>query len=75
VRNSGYDASPVYTRDGKFICIARRRPRLRSGSLALMAYNRATGTSVELTKGFDLQVESWSFRLTETRFTSPRRSR
>jgi dipeptidyl aminopeptidase/acylaminoacyl peptidase len=58
VRNRGYDASPVYTRDGKFILY---RSQVTAGFEAdrwrLMAYNRATGASVELTKGFDQQVE------------------
>ncbi len=58
VRNRGYDAGPVYTRDGKFILY---RSQMTAGFEAdrwrLMAYNRATGTSVELTKGFDQQVD------------------
>jgi len=58
VRNRGYDAGPVYTGDGKFILY---RSQATAGFEAerwrLMAYNRATGASVELTKGFDQQVE------------------
>jgi dipeptidyl aminopeptidase/acylaminoacyl peptidase len=58
VRNRGYDAGPIYTRDGKYILY---RSQVTAGFEAdrwrLMAYNRATGVSIELTKGFDQQVD------------------
>jgi dipeptidyl aminopeptidase/acylaminoacyl peptidase len=58
MRNKGYDASPVYTRDGKSILY---RSQMTAGFEAdrwrLMNYNRATGTSTEITRGFDLQVD------------------
>ena len=58
VRNRGYDAGPVYTRDGKFILYrSQATAGFEADRWRLMAYNRATGTSVELTKNFDLQVE------------------
>ena len=58
VRNRGYDAGPVYTRDGKFILYrSQATAGFEADRWRLMAYNRATGTTVELTKGFDLQVE------------------
>ena len=58
VRNHGYDAGPVYTRDGKFILYrSQATAGFEADRWRLMAYNRATGTSVELTRGFDLQVE------------------
>src|SRR5689334_2610462 len=58
VRNRGYDASPVYTRDGKFILYrSQATPGFEADRWPVMAYNRATGTSVELTKNFDLQVD------------------
>ncbi len=58
VRNHGYDASPVYTRDGKFILYrSQATPGFEADRWRVMAYNRATGTSVELTRGFDLQVD------------------
>jgi dipeptidyl aminopeptidase/acylaminoacyl peptidase len=58
VRNHGYDASPVYTRDGKFILYrSQATPGFEADRWRLMAYNRANGTSVELTKNFDLQVD------------------
>ena len=58
VRNRGYDAGPVYTRDGKYILYrSQATAGFEADRWRLMAYNRATGASVELTKGFDLQVE------------------
>jgi dipeptidyl aminopeptidase/acylaminoacyl peptidase len=58
IRNRGYDAGPVYTRDGKFILYrSQATAGFEADRWRLMAYNRATGTSVELTRGFDLQVE------------------
>jgi dipeptidyl aminopeptidase/acylaminoacyl peptidase len=58
VRNRGYDAGPVYTRDGKFILYrSQATAGFEADRWRLMAYNRATGASVELTKGFNLQVE------------------
>ncbi len=58
VRNHGYDAGPTYTPDGKFILYrSQATPGFEADRWRLMAYNRATGTSVELTRGFDLQVE------------------
>lgn len=57
-RNRGYDASPMYTRDGKLILYrSQATPGFEADRWRVMAYNRATGTSVELTKGFDLQVD------------------
>src|SRR5829696_7004736 len=58
VRNRGYDAGPVYTRDGKFILYrSQATAGFEADRWRLMVYNRATGTSVELTRGFDLQVD------------------
>ncbi|HJU93132.1 MAG TPA: S9 family peptidase [Pyrinomonadaceae bacterium] len=58
VKNRGYDVGPVYTRDGKFILYrSQATAGFEADRWRLMAYNRATGASVELTKGFDLQVE------------------
>ncbi|HZM99539.1 MAG TPA: S9 family peptidase [Pyrinomonadaceae bacterium] len=58
IRNRGYDAGPVYTRDGKFILYrSQATAGFEADRWRLMAYNRAAGTSVELTKGFELQVE------------------
>lgn len=61
VRNRGYDATPVYTRDGKSILY---RSQMTAGFEAdrwrLMSYNRATGTSTEIPRGFDLQVDEFA---------------
>jgi dipeptidyl aminopeptidase/acylaminoacyl peptidase len=58
IRNRGYDAGPIYTRDGKFILYrSQATPGFEADRWRLMAYNRATGVSVELTKGFDQQVD------------------
>lgn len=58
VRNRGYDAGPIYTRDGKFILYrSQATAGFEADRWRIMAYNRATGTSVELTKNFDLQVD------------------
>ena len=58
VRNRGYDVGPIYTRDGKFI-IYRSQPRegFEADRWRLMLYNRSTGVSNELVRGFDQQVE------------------
>jgi len=58
VRNRGYDAGPVYTRDGKFILYrSQATAGFEADRWRLMAYNRATGASVELTQRFDQQVD------------------
>jgi dipeptidyl aminopeptidase/acylaminoacyl peptidase len=58
VNNRGYDAGPVYTRDGRFILYrSQATPSFEADRWRLMAYNRSTGVSTELTKGFDQQVD------------------
>ena len=58
VNNRGYDAGPLYTRDGRYIIYrSQATPGFEADRWRLMSYNRATGVSVELTKGFDQQVE------------------
>ncbi len=56
--NKGYDVSPVYTPDGKYILY---RSQAREGFVAdrcrIMRYNRQTGETKELTIGFDQQVD------------------
>ena len=58
VRNKGYDAGPIYSNDGKSILY---RSQMTQGFEAdrwrLMRYDRATGGSTEILKGFDQQVE------------------
>ena len=58
MRNHGYDVGPIYTRDGKLIIYrSQATAGFEADRWRLMAYNRATGVSTELTKGFDQQVE------------------
>jgi dipeptidyl aminopeptidase/acylaminoacyl peptidase len=58
VRNRGYDAGPIYTRDGKNIIYkSQATAGFEADRWRLMAYDRATGASVELTQRFDQQVE------------------
>jgi dipeptidyl aminopeptidase/acylaminoacyl peptidase len=58
IKNRGYDAGPVYTRDGKLILYrSQATAGFEADRWRLMAYNRATGVSVELTRAFDQQVE------------------
>ena len=58
VRNRGYDVGPIYTRDGKQIIYrSQGTAGFEADRWRLMAYDRATGNSVELTRGFDQQVE------------------
>ncbi|HEX9544455.1 MAG TPA: S9 family peptidase, partial [Pyrinomonadaceae bacterium] len=60
-RNRGYDAGPVYTRDGKYIVYrSQATPGFEADRWRLMAYNRATGASTEITRGFDQQVEEFA---------------
>ena len=57
-KNRGYDVGPIYTRDGKYIVYrSQATDGFEADRWRLMLYNRATGSSVELTKGFDLQVD------------------
>ncbi|HEY6802887.1 MAG TPA: S9 family peptidase [Pyrinomonadaceae bacterium] len=56
--NHGYDASPVYTRDGRWIIYrSQATAGFEADRWRLMAYNRASGVSTEITKQFDQQVE------------------
>jgi dipeptidyl aminopeptidase/acylaminoacyl peptidase len=60
-RNRGYDASPVYTRDGKYIVYrSQATAGFEADRWRLMAYNRATGASTEITRGFDQQVDEFA---------------
>src|SRR6266481_5614768 len=57
-RNRGYDAGPVYTRDGKYIVYrSQATAGFEADRWRVMVYNRATGTTNEITRGFDLQAE------------------
>ena len=54
----GYDASPVYTRDGKYLLFrSQQRATFEADRWRIMRYNTQSGEIVELTKGFDQQVD------------------
>ncbi len=58
VRNRGYEDSPTYTKDGKRILYrSQATAGFEADRWRLMSYNRATGVSSELLRGFDLNVE------------------
>lgn len=52
--NKGYDASPVYTSDGKYLLFrSQATATFESDRWRIMRYNRSTGQTAELTVGFD----------------------
>jgi dipeptidyl aminopeptidase/acylaminoacyl peptidase len=56
--NHGYDATPIYTPDGKYIIYrSEATPAFEADRWRIMRYNRSSGESVELTRGFDQQVD------------------
>jgi dipeptidyl aminopeptidase/acylaminoacyl peptidase len=56
--NRGYDAAPVYTPDGKYIIYrSQATPAFEADRWRIMRYNRQTGETVELTRGFDQQAD------------------
>jgi dipeptidyl aminopeptidase/acylaminoacyl peptidase len=56
--NHGYDVGPIYSADGRFIVYrSQATAGFESDRWRLMVYNRATGTSTEITRGFDQQVD------------------
>lgn len=58
VNNKGYDASPVYTPDGKYILFrSQATATFEADRWRIMRYDRSSGQTVELTRGFDLQVD------------------
>ena len=62
VKNKGYDVAPAYTSDGKYIVYrSQATAGFEADRWRIMRYNRSTGESVELTAGFDLQAEDFSF--------------
>jgi len=57
-RNRGYEDSPIYTKDGKNILYrSQATAGFEADRWRLMSYNRATGASSELLRGFDQNVE------------------
>lgn len=58
--NKGYDATPVYTRDGKYIIYRSQKTEgFEADRWRLMRYDRQSGETGELTAGFDLQAEEF----------------
>jgi dipeptidyl aminopeptidase/acylaminoacyl peptidase len=58
VRNRGYEDGPIYTKDGKHILYrSQATAGFEADRWRLMSYNRATGVSTELLRGFDLSVD------------------
>lgn len=57
-RNRGYEDSPIYTKDGKYILYrSQATAGFEADRWRLMSYNRASGASTELLRGFDQNVE------------------
>ena len=58
VANHGYDATPIYTPDGKYIIYrSEATPGFEADRWRIMRYDRSTGQAVELTRGFDQQAD------------------
>jgi dipeptidyl aminopeptidase/acylaminoacyl peptidase len=54
----GYDAGPVYTPDGKYLLFrSQERATFEADRWRIMRYNPQSGEIVELTRGFDQQVD------------------
>jgi dipeptidyl aminopeptidase/acylaminoacyl peptidase len=58
ITNKGYDAAPMYTPDGKYIIYrSQATAAFEADRWRIMRYNRQTGETVELTRGFDQQAD------------------
>jgi dipeptidyl aminopeptidase/acylaminoacyl peptidase len=58
LNNRGYDVGPVYTKDGNTILYrSQATAGFEADRWRLMAYNRTSGVSKELLRGFDEQVD------------------
>jgi dipeptidyl aminopeptidase/acylaminoacyl peptidase len=56
--NKGYEASPMFTPDGKYILYRSQKTEgFEADRWRIMRHNRQTGETVELTVGFDQQVD------------------
>jgi len=56
--NHGYDVGPIYSADGRSIVYrSQATAGFEADRWRLMVYNRANGTSTEITRGFDQQVD------------------
>src|SRR5438132_2715568 len=60
--NRGADQNPVYSPDGRTIIYgSQATPGYESDLVRLMAYDRASGNSVELLPGWDRNADSYAF--------------
>jgi dipeptidyl aminopeptidase/acylaminoacyl peptidase len=56
--NRGYDATPIYTPDGKYIIYrSQATAGFEADRWRIMRYDRASGQTIELTAGFDQQAD------------------
>lgn len=59
-RNRGYDATPVYSKDGRSILYrSQATAGFEADRWRLMKYDRASGTSTEILRRFDQQVDEF----------------
>jgi len=59
-RNRGYDATPVYTKDGRSIIYrSQATAGFEADRWRLMKYDRASAKSTEIVRGFDQQVDEF----------------
>lgn len=59
--NRGYEFAPAYTADGKYIIYrSQATEAFEADRTRIMRYNRQTGETVELTRGFDQQVDEFT---------------
>ena len=57
--NRGYDAAPLYTKDGKYILFRSQATEgFEADRWRVMRYDRKTGETKELTAGFDQQADN-----------------
>ncbi len=60
IKNKGYDATPVYTADGKYILYRSQAGEgFEADRWRIMRFNRQTGETIDLTAGFDLQADEF----------------
>lgn len=60
ISNRGYDASPAYTADGKYMIYrSQATESFEADRWRLMRYSRQSGKTVELTRRFDQQVDEY----------------
>lgn len=56
--NDGYDVEPVYTADGRYMLFrSQATPGFEADRWRIMRYDRRSGETIELTRGFDEQAD------------------